>query len=363
MAYKNVDFAKFNKAQEQAHAAASRGEGWKPKIGKPGSPVRNRIRIMPMHVNMENPFVHVKTHFSLGPNKDKSARCLAPWSEECPADVWIDETFRTFSDPELAKEFKREHQARDRYGMQIVDLDHPEAGVQPWWFGPGEADKLGPCFKDDDGNDRDITDPQTGRGVIILGEYHPTKKFKNKPVAEYTFKAMERAEPLMDMSWLNDIKDLSEATKKPTRQDILDALAGKDRQRGGSSTPPAGKPGTPIKPPTAPVSAPASAPTPAAETLTAPKTAKRPVADDDADPFAAARAFIAAAGTTQFVEIKPEDVAEKEKKAPDCYAPVMIKAGKELKPDIADPKDSTGCCKCRLFLPCLTAKLAAQAAA
>ncbi len=357
MAYKPVNFERFNKSIDDAKARANRGSGWKPKIGKPGAPVRNVFRIMPMHENMDNVIVHGRVHFSLGPNNDTASGCLAPWAEECPACTWIDVKARSLSDPEAVKELKSEKSAQDRYGLQMVDTAHPEMGVQQYWFGAGEAAQIGACFKDDEGNDRDITDPRTGRDVICLAEYHPTKQFKGKPVKQLTFKPKETPSPLMDMAWLDAIKDMTEFVSKPKREDIEKALKGIRRDgtttaakpQTQAQTPPAGteKPGTPLAAPKA------EAPKPEAPAA-APVT-KRPVADDS-DPYAAARAVLA--GVT-FVDIKDEQIADYAKKAPDCYAPTMLAAGRKLTPDIADPKDVGGCCKCRLLVPCLAAKLAA----
>lgn len=368
MAYRDVDKDTFLQRNEAAQARKTGGgswDSWKPTASAAGKQAaKNVLRILPPHENMEDVFVEVKIHFL--PSKElKDGRpipigvnCLAQYGEECPACNHVDRLYKmakTEDDVESAKKQKDEAYqlgAKVRLFANVVDISHPEKGVQKYAFGPDVEKKLRQCFFDDEGEFRNITHPKTGRDVLMFVTKKPGTDFN-----EYvTVKCKETASPLGDMDWLNAINDLSELAKKTPLAEIEMALKGERPASPQSSAKPAttvAKPADAAPKGKAPKPAPPAdeekpAPPKSTKAPVAEKPKRQPVAEEEEHPYAAALQAIEESG----IEFTPTDItpAETEKvKKPACYT-------KET--DLNDD----ACQGCRVLLPCLTAKLLAEAA-
>lgn len=405
---KEVSAAYFNKRNEESQTRKTGGGGdfnnWKPEAGKFGEkPFKNVIRFLPPHDNMpDDGFMELKMHFlpsneldDFGKPKPIGIMCLTYYGEDCPSCTFVDSLYkqsRASEDKDEGQRIKEqayERRAQLRFGINLVDMNHPEKGVQRWFFGVGIEKQIRACFYDDDGEFRNISHPQTGRDIIL----QVVKKSAGKNAFnEYpTVKAKDAPSKLQDMDWLEKIQDLSLEAKKPTKAEHEQALKGirpgaekkpgaaapvaaeKPKPSARVETPPKKKAPEPVEeveeteeevvaeveeeeveetpaPTPAPKAAkPAAKPAPKEAPVAVKKPARQPVEetaeevdDDSDDPYAQARRMIDKAGL-EFtpIEITPEET-ERVKK-PACFT-------KET--DIND----TGCQGCRVLLPCLTAK-------
>jgi hypothetical protein len=381
---KEVKAAFFNKRNEESQSRKTGGnwaESWKPTASKAGTaPARNVFRFMPPHENMpDDGFVETKLHFlpEKGPDGKpvigKSGQpvpigigCLAFYGEDCPACNHVDRLFKQAKaedTPEAidkAKKYASSLAAKLRFLINIVDMDHPEKGVQRYGFGPDVEKAIRACWYDDEGEFRNISHPNTGRDIIML----VTKK-QGTDFNEYvTVKAREKETKLVDMAWLEQITDLSLEAKKPTVAEIEMALKGERPQSKTAAAAP--KAVETVKPKTKPAPEPEpeeeeeeETPPPPKKKAAAvveekPKSKRQPIPEpepeveeeENSDPYAAARAMIEKAGLDFTpLEITPEET-ERIKK-PTCYT-------KET--ELSD----AACQGCRVLLPCLTAKLMAE---
>lgn len=394
MAVKEVKASFFNKRNEEAQSRKTGGnwaESWKPTASKAGTaPARNVIRFMPPHENMpDDGFVETKLHFlpEKGPDGapiiGKTGQpvpigigCLAFYGEDCPACNHVDRLFRQAKSEESpeaidkAKKYAASLSAKLRFIINIVDMDHPEKGVQRYAFGPDVEKAIRACWYDDEGEFRNISHPNTGRDIIML----VTKK-QGTDFNEYvTVKAREKETKLADMAWLDAITDLSVEARKPSLAEVEAALKG---QRLSKDEKKAAAPVQTAKPKTKPVAEPVEVeeveeeeveetpppkpaakkpePKPEPKVEEKPKSKRQPIPEpepeveeeeEETDPYAQARKMIDKAGLDFTpLEITPEET-EKIKK-PTCYT-------KET--ELSD----TACQGCRVLLPCLTAKLMAE---
>ena len=364
MAYTDVDPEVFKRNQEAAAARRTwmSAEYYQPQIGTLEKKGRNVIRLMPPHENMKgDAFIVVKMHFFPSTTIGKNGRpvpiainCLSEWAEECDGCKHVDRLFadaKNEDDPEAQAVLTR--QAKDqrskiRAFTQLVDMDHPEKGVQRYAF-PGDLEnKLRMCFHDDENQFRNIAHPKTGRDIILTIWKKPGTDFN-----DFDAKPKEAATNLRDMDWLDKIEDLALLRQKPSKEDMLKAIRG---ERPTSALPTTGKTATAtatVEKAATKSAVPAAPPVVAAKPAVVAKPKRQPIVEEpevveevNSDPWATGRAGCIEAGFTEFSEITPEET-EKLKK-PNCFT-------KE-----PDPKDGM-CQGCRVLLPCLTAKLAAAA--
>lgn len=368
MAYKELDAETFARNREIARTRAGGGQFdyWKPQVGPAGSPRKNVIRIMPRHENMNDVFVETKMHFlpsnQIDPKTQRAIpigiACLTKWGEDCPACVESASLRRSAdgeSDPEQAALLKRQSSdiaAKIRLYAQIVDLDHPERGVQRYAFGRDVDNDLRQCFYDDDGNLRDITSPTRGRDVLMYVQKRTGTDFN-----DYQIRAKEAPSPLQDKQWLDSIQDLNELVRKPTVDEVRGALRGERPQtqqqrqstagatasRVSTSSSTGSAAGTSVET-EAPTRGRRRAATTEDEAPAKPKRQAVTMEQDEpteTPPYAAAKAHLRKLGFTTWQEIAV-DTAERFKKPP-CYT-------KET-----DIKDAM-CQGCALLLPCTTAK-------
>jgi len=355
-------------------------QGWRPKIGPPGKPIRNVFRIMPAHPNMPKgiPIVSVKVHFNLGPNQDTAIPCLEPYGKPCRACDWVEELFaraRRVAEPDKAEQIKQlafDQKAQFRSIAQIVDMAHPEMGVQPYFFGDKEDKLISACFLTDDDPPqfRDVAHPETGRDIVMDIDTDPAKTYKGKPVRRYvTVKAKDSPSKLHDPEWLEQIQDLvAEHVYEPSTEQVEGALQGKRVQRdqrraiGPAAAPAPQLTAAPVPPPPPVTAEPTPTPVPArgrraaAPTPLPPATVeppvpskKQPVVAAVAAPVAVgplpfADAYARAKADVQTVFASPKDITEQELAAtplPPCYGD----KNENLPTDAA-------CQSCGVLIPC-----------
>lgn len=361
MSYRELDFNEFSKYRELARSRATGGQFdyWKPQVGPAGSPRKNVIRIMPAHENMKLPFVETTMHFlpsnQIDPKTQRAIpigiACLSQWGDDCPActeSLRIRQAADLEDDNEQAAQLKRQASSiakKIRVYANVVDLDHPEKGVQRYAFGRDIADDLTACFYDDDNNPRDITHPTKGRDVLMYVQKRAGTDFN-----DYQIRAKESPSPIQDKAWLEQIHDLNELVRKPTRDEVLMALRGERPQAQQRQQPPASSPATSTQTETAAVppqrgrrraaavDEEAEAPAPRSRRQAVTMEEDEPAAQG---PYAKAQSWLRKRGFENWQEITV-DQAERFKKPP-CYT-------KET--DISDAM----CQSCALLLPCVTAK-------
>jgi hypothetical protein len=289
------DPSAFDHSFQQSMARPpERGAGnWKIKEG------RNVIRILPPHPNMKGDIIiGMRVHFSLGPKLDTWAPCLEFFGEACPACDWNTRCKNqsqnlSRSDPNQAKQYgdmAYKQRAQWRFGMNIIDVARPEAGVQKYYVGSDLEKKIRLLFFADDINPatgradvRDLTHPETGRD-IILEVSKARGRVNNQEYLEITsMRPKDTPTKLMDPGWVDQVFDLMEDRYHATVEEISGALQGKRIERGGGTQralPQAPAPATvPLPPPPGPrpplggvpvPQAPAPAPAPGGPVVQAP---------------------------------------------------------------------------------------------
>jgi hypothetical protein len=189
---------------------------WVPRIGEPGAPVRNVIRLirLPEPDALKPPFVLARVHFGLGPEGRAWLLCRAPLGEPCPTCAWrtgMAEAARAVRG--AAAEARRvlvERTAPQPRGLvNLVDLGRPEAGVLVFSCGLDLVRELraafgtGPSF-------RDLTHPETGHDVFLLAERHPSKGYPT-----YQVRVRETPSRLSNAEWLGQSHDLARPPAPP----------------------------------------------------------------------------------------------------------------------------------------------------
>lgn len=138
------------------------------------------------------------------------------------------------SGKEEDRELARQYRARKFYIVKVIDRDNEADGVKFWRFkfnskGEGILDKIFPIFK----NKGDITDPDTGRDLII--SIGMTKANNGKEYSTVSSIIPEDAGPLhtdakIAKEWLEDTMEWTDVySKKP--QEYLDIVANGETPR------------------------------------------------------------------------------------------------------------------------------------
>ncbi len=392
--YTPVDPTVFMARYDQSQARRVGGQrGWKLQQGPPGRPIRSVIRMMPGHSSMGgDPIVETKVHFNLGPQQNTATPCLEPYGKNCPACQWSEELYarsRRAADPNAGKEYKDlagRVRAKMRFVCHLVDMAHPENGVQEFFFNDELEKKLRACFLDDQTPPqfRDITHPTTGRDIVLEVGTKPNTEWASYDVV----RAKDTASPLPDPKWLTQINDLvAEHVYEPTVEQVQGALQGQRIVRAPRALPagqaptalPAAVTPAPTTAPT-PAAAPAPAPLPAAASAPAPgrgrstagtkaavvpeilppaaapaatpapaptpvASRRQPVAAAANGSFAAAYAW--ARGEILTVFPNPREITEQELSVtgkPPCYM------------EETEPSD-TACQQCSVLIPCFAIKM------
>ena len=348
--YREIDRETFLRRTAESQARRTGGEfaeWFKTPRGTASDFKRYKIRLMPPHVNMDDVFVETKMHFLPSNEIGKDGRpipigigCLGVYGEECGACKRVDNLFRdakTEDDPDVVKRIKRtasDQAAKLRFFTQLVDLDHPDKGVQRYACGPDVEKRLRQAFYDDEGQLRNITHPKTGRHVLLMVGVKAGTDFTSY---EGT-RAAESASALHDMGWLDAIEDLTTNVVKPTQEEMTLALSGQRPKR--EEKKPEKKPETKAK----------------TEPKTEPKTEevkkkppRRQMVEDEDVPYAVARAAI----KKHDAGIEPYEMT------PEKFAEIIAKRN----PPVPCFEESTNlndemCKSCRVLLPCVTSMLA-----
>lgn len=382
------------------------GEGgrYSLKVGKAGEPIRNVFRILPRHETQAKLFVRVRTHFGLGPNlgtpydllprdaKVAAGPCLEQFGKPCPLEGYAQQAFnraRAASDPVSRGKFEamgKALKAKERFGVPVLDMVNPGRGAQEFWMSLDLYEKILACFRDDNGKQRDLTHPVTGRNIRVdvakkkgtnYDEYEVVKAFDEAT-------PLENAEKILDQIYNLEVIHVYE----PTPEQLIDALRTGERikkpgeaamivggQTGGASVaallagvsspltdgPKAVGSGSTTPPVTPPVTPPKAEPS-----LRKARVQRRalgqapPAPASGTDPWAAGRAWLAGQGSgegfTTFSELQ-ETVNVEEARASGQLAQVPC-----FEPPQTDPKHEAVCRTCPLILPCAT-KTAGLAAA
>jgi hypothetical protein len=362
-------------------------KNWSPKVGPHGTPTLNTIRIMPPHENMVDEkgepkvFVRSRVHFRLGPNKDTGSACLRYWNEECPACVFRETLYAQAkqippSDPQaeekvkVLKDYAYEIRPQDRWGCNLVDLSTAQIrGVQSYFFGVEISKKLDRCFFGDPepgnpgGDFIDVSHPETGRNILMRVQ----KKAGGSQFNEYPeLRAAQKPSALHDMTWLDQVEDLSWHEYRPTRAEAEATLQGRryeSRNRGAARPAPSTATG-PSMPPPSPVSpSPASSVPPLVPAQTpAPAKTKMPGRKKKDAPANGAEApavptALWATGLAQLARLAPDFTPTAEQQA---VTPGQLQGwakANDLPPCFEKDLDTTdvACRQCPVIVPCSTA--------
>jgi len=191
---------------------------WKAKVGK------NTIRILPHWTGDEGKVFYEKCmkHFGVGPDMAR-IRCRKSQNskEECPICEFVAQL--KSSGDTLFKELV----AKDRYYLNIIDVEAPQNGVQIWEVGAMVMGTIFSLFTDVDEN---IDSLDKGRHIIIrrVGE--------GKMDTKYTVMASGTVTKI-DPRVMAKAHNLSEFSQIPTVEEAIAALRGDD-----DDFPPAAKP-------------------------------------------------------------------------------------------------------------------------
>ena len=364
------------------------------KVGKQ-TPERNVIRIMPPHEDQKDLFVRLRTHFGLGPSigtpwemiprdaRRTAAPCPEMFGDPCVLCEYSQEVFnkaRAATNETArvhAENLSRALKPKERFAVLVLDMLNPGPSVLEFWFGIDLYRRLIACFKDDLGKERDITDPQGGRNILI----EASKKAGTNWDQYDQVRAFDNVEALTDWPrWEPQIYNLEALhVYQPTKEQLWEAFKTGNRiQRAGPVHQAAFPPGfTPalsgaeaakvvgsgrVAPPDVPsqIPLPAGGTPPVARRAPGPAKRKAPAekpAAASADPWMRGRHWLASQGEGQgfttftvLQEMTPEQFE-------------TVKANGELD-DVpcfttADPKAESICRGCKVLLVCATHKVAA----
>jgi hypothetical protein len=187
---------------------------------------QRRIRILPT-VDGSSPFKEAWYHeIQVGGQWQKFYDPGKNDNERSPLNEVYEELMATGkeSDKELAKQYK----ARKFYIVKVIDRDHPEDGPKFWRFkhnykNEGILDKIIPIWR----NKGDITDPETGRDLLIDLAKSKTPKGKEYTTVAaimYDDPTPVHTDPAQAKEWINDSMSWTDVySKKPV--EYLEAIA------------------------------------------------------------------------------------------------------------------------------------------
>jgi len=185
---------------------------WKPPEGK------SIIRIVPWKENTSLPFIELYFHY-LG-----NRTLLSPISFNGKDP--IDEFAETLSEPHTKEAFllARPFRPKLRTYIPVIVRGEEDKGVRFYSFGKTVYEDLGAIMDDEDYGD--ITDPETGRDVVI--EYIPKEK-SDTTYPKTTVRAKPNATPLSTnpeqvKQWLTEQPDIREIYKAPSYEELTVVL-------------------------------------------------------------------------------------------------------------------------------------------
>lgn len=188
---------------------------WRPSVGK------NVARVLPHWSGDMGKvfFKKTKVHFGIGPEKNRVV-CrlnLNSASEACPVCDYVKDLLQSGrrEDAFIAKDIM----SRERFAVNMIDVQDPKAGVQVWEMGRGLFNDVLLLFLDDEYGDLDNL--ESGRHVIInrQGEGKTDTRYHVMPSSTVTRvpqKVMERAH------------DLDNIYPIPSSEEVLAILHGEE---------------------------------------------------------------------------------------------------------------------------------------
>jgi len=206
------EFSRVTQHHSEQRAKSQRGD-FKPKVGT------NVVRILPNWADggkTERVFYKkFRRHFSVGPEKRWviCRRSQNP-NESCPICEHIEELRKSGvkEDVALAKEMF----PRERFAMNIVDMNDVGKGVQVWEVGSNVIDSILAIFNTDDYEDLDSL--ETGRSITVtrVGEGKNDTKYTVVPAGKPTsisVKIMEKVNNLDLVCAIPSVEDGISALK------------------------------------------------------------------------------------------------------------------------------------------------------
>jgi len=244
-----INFAVFQKRYEESQLRPTGGgtDYWKPTAAPLGQVFhRNVFRLAEPHPNMIvrtsdgqeglDPIVTTRIHYGLGPKQDTACPCLEFFSQPCEACGWVDELFRRSKSDPRVKDTAYRIRAKLQFYTQGVDLREPAKGIQTWRFGPDPEKRVRAAFYDNriPPQPRDITDPATGRNLIIDVTTKPGRNAGETFPSYEAIKADDTVTP-WDPAW-GEPRDLTQELYQPTPAQVQAALQGQRVTRTGTAT-------------------------------------------------------------------------------------------------------------------------------
>lgn len=195
---------------------------WTPKEG------RNNIRILSPYSEAGVWYLEVPLHYKIG---GKTIVCpnRLPKKGRCYVCEKVKE-FRNDKSEELQK-LANDLRPKMKVYYNIVDLDHPEAGVQVYGSGVSVFKDL--LYYDLDEEWGNITDPDNGYDVIL------TREGKGLST-QYQIKLKKNSSPIENVVWLDQLNDLDFFASTVLSYDEIKDLyeKGPDDDDGGTSEEP-----------------------------------------------------------------------------------------------------------------------------
>jgi len=191
---------------------------WRPKVGK------NTVRILPhWSGDVEELFYHkFKRHFGVGPSKAQVI-CRKSYSdsEDCPICDHVAELKATGRRDDAYA--ARDISAKERFMVNMIDVNDPQAGVQQWEMGAGLFNDILMLFLDPDFGDMDNL--ETGRHIKVdrVGEGKFDTKYTVIPAGTAT-----RIDPRV----MSKAKNLEELCAIPSLDEVVAALEGEEYYEG-----------------------------------------------------------------------------------------------------------------------------------
>jgi len=184
---------------------------WKPVAGE------NPIRMLPWGDNETFYFEGKQHYFPWGGQTGRGTvhTCLELTNKPCPGCEKAEE-LASSEDVEDVSMSER-IQAKSVYFMNLVDLNHPEHGVQVWrtYSDKVMTDMLTAWADPDCG---DFTHPRRGKNVVII----VTDRGKAPPL--YDAKVKHTATRIQNKRWLRKVKNLRKFISLPNAQEMRAAL-------------------------------------------------------------------------------------------------------------------------------------------
>lgn len=179
---------------------------WRPAVG------RNVVRILPhWSGDMETVFFKkARVHFGVGPDKNRviCRKNLSGRDVVCPVCDYVDELLQSGRREDAF--IARDIMARERFIVNIVDVEDPKAGVQVWEMGKGLFNDVLLLFLDEEYGDLDNLD--SGRHIIVkrTGEGKLDTRYNVVPSSAVTRVPQKVLEKLHDLDALYPVPKAEE---------------------------------------------------------------------------------------------------------------------------------------------------------